>query len=281
MSNAHIPSDAEIEALRRTSSEENAREARAEGLRFLADEKAIELSLVGRGGAPGSRIIIPIAVEPQLAALPAEQLAELEVYPGGTTIACEAADLHLSVEALVMKALMGPDYIQQIRSISAAALGRTTSDAKAAAARENGKKGGRPRIQTTKVYGEGSGLDPAQAPESREYKRVRPVTAPSAGAPGPGAPAEIEMIFNGEAVPCLHFGDGKWTFIGDMQVGRLERGKAVCYRMGGRIDPPLLDVYGTTRSPAQLYDAMLRACIIGWADPPADQGDEGILCRFE
>lgn len=145
MGKARIPTDAEIAAVRARSAIENAREIRAEAVEVLADHRVLMLTLAGRGGAPGATVGIPLAVEPQLAALTPGDLAALRITPSGTTLTSEPANLDLSVEALVLRALMGPDYHQRLRAESAAALGSSTSEAKAAAARLNGAKGGRPR----------------------------------------------------------------------------------------------------------------------------------------
>lgn len=145
MGKAIIPTDAEIEAIRIRSEAENACEIRAVQAVYHAGDRTLALTLAGRAAEAPTLIRISIDVEPQLAALTDTQLAQLDVYPGGTTLACDAANLHLSVEALVFRTLMGPDYHARLRKLGAAAMGRTSSEAKAAAVRANGTKGGRPR----------------------------------------------------------------------------------------------------------------------------------------
>lgn len=83
----------------------------------------------------------PPAVVPALAAATPSQLAAVEVSPGGSGLHWEALDVDLSVAGLLLSSL---GRAEQVRELARAA-GRVTSPAKAAAARVNGAKGGRPR----------------------------------------------------------------------------------------------------------------------------------------
>ena len=67
-----------------------------------------------------------------------EQLAEVEPIDGGYGLHWEALDADLSVPGLLFNLL-------NVKAWYAKWLGGAKSEAKAAAARENGKKGGRPR----------------------------------------------------------------------------------------------------------------------------------------
>ena len=82
------------------------------------------------------------AFPPQLAqgleAATEEQLAQVEILGTGYGLHWEALDADLSIPGL-LAGLFGT------RAYLAQQAGRTTSDAKAAAARANGAKGGRPR----------------------------------------------------------------------------------------------------------------------------------------
>ncbi len=145
MGKAIIPSDAEIDAIRAKSAEANACEIRAERVAYDPASRTITLWLVGRSSPTATVVTFSADVTPALAAATDEQLAELVVYPFGTTVAIASLNLHLSVEALVLRALMGEHYHARLRQRAAATMGQATSPAKAAAVRENGKKGGRPR----------------------------------------------------------------------------------------------------------------------------------------
>lgn len=83
----------------------------------------------------------PAATIPALANATPEQLAAVELSPGGGGLHWQALDVDLSVPALLLAPLGRP---QQLRELARLA-GRATSPAKAAAARANGARGGRPR----------------------------------------------------------------------------------------------------------------------------------------
>jgi hypothetical protein len=80
----------------------------------------------------------PPGVTPRLADASPDQLAEVEVELGGEGLHWEELDEDLSVPGLLAQSF-------NLRRWAGKYLGGTTSDAKAAAARENGRKGGRPR----------------------------------------------------------------------------------------------------------------------------------------
>ncbi|HEX2188315.1 MAG TPA: DUF2442 domain-containing protein [Longimicrobiaceae bacterium] len=80
----------------------------------------------------------PPAVSPRLANATPDQLAGVEVEGGGEGLHWEELDEDLSVPGLLAESF-------NLRRWAGKYLGGTTSDAKAAAARENGRKGGRPR----------------------------------------------------------------------------------------------------------------------------------------
>lgn|SRR5690242_15493965 len=83
----------------------------------------------------------PAAAVPALAEASPEQLAAVELSPGGSGLHWESLDVDLSVPGLLLSTL---GRSQQLRELARLA-GQATSPAKAAAARANGAKGGRPR----------------------------------------------------------------------------------------------------------------------------------------
>jgi hypothetical protein len=70
-----------------------------------------------------------------------EQLALVTVMPGGSLLEWDAEDVHLSVPGLLMSSIGRAEKFSEFARLA----GSTRSKAKAAAARRNGKKGGRPR----------------------------------------------------------------------------------------------------------------------------------------
>lgn len=68
------------------------------------------------------------------------QLAEVEVIDGGYALHWEELDADIAVPGLLL-------HLLNVKAWYARWLGGAKSEAKAAAARENGKKGGRPRKQ--------------------------------------------------------------------------------------------------------------------------------------
>ncbi|HKP75713.1 MAG TPA: DUF2442 domain-containing protein [Longimicrobiaceae bacterium] len=72
-----------------------------------------------------------------------EQLAAVEVLPGGSGLHWEELDADLSVPGLVAGVFGSQAWMRELGR----AGGRMQTPAKAQAARENGRKGGRPRKQ--------------------------------------------------------------------------------------------------------------------------------------
>lgn len=72
-----------------------------------------------------------------------QQLAEVEPISGGEALHWEEIDADISVPGLLL-------HLLNVKAWYAKWLGGAKSEAKAAAARENGKKGGRPRKQAAK-----------------------------------------------------------------------------------------------------------------------------------
>lgn len=109
---------------------------RAKRVIFPAGSHAIELQLTN-----GVSLRIPLALLPPLRNATTSELAELEVDRFGLTLHWEALDADYGVGQLVTIALGQ----QTVLRASASVAGATKSPAKSAAARANGRKGGRPR----------------------------------------------------------------------------------------------------------------------------------------
>lgn len=83
----------------------------------------------------------PADAVPELVKAKPVILAAVEVSPGGSGLHWEALDVDLSVAGLLLSAVGQSDKVRELARLA----GTATSPAKAAAARANGAKGGRPR----------------------------------------------------------------------------------------------------------------------------------------
>lgn len=84
----------------------------------------------------------------------AEQLAEVELTPGGRGLHWESLDADLGVVSLMAGFYGSKRWLSEMAAEMGKQGGRAVTPAKIAAARENGKKGGRPR----KTVAESAGL---------------------------------------------------------------------------------------------------------------------------
>jgi hypothetical protein len=74
------------------------------------------------------------------------QLASAELDPSGAVLIWDALDTDLSVPGLLFSAIGERERFSHLASLA----GRVTTDAKARAARANGRKGGRPKKRIPK-----------------------------------------------------------------------------------------------------------------------------------
>jgi hypothetical protein len=104
----------------------------------------------------------PAAGVPALRSASPDDLKKVELSPSGSGLHWETLDVDLDVPALVVSVLGQADKIREL----ARSAGSVTSERKAAAARVNGTKGGRPSVRrfekdtatpVIKVYGDRSG----------------------------------------------------------------------------------------------------------------------------
>lgn len=118
------------------------RQRAGEGIRAAAVQYAPELASLLLSFADRTAIALPVGNYPELAALSEAELQALCLGFGGSALCLEARDLHVSIAGLVSAS---EPLMDMAASLVAARNGRKTSTAKAAAARSNGGKGGRPR----------------------------------------------------------------------------------------------------------------------------------------
>jgi hypothetical protein len=129
-------------------------EPRATGAHYQAANRTVTIDLRN-----GCAFTFPVSRYPQLAAGTTDQLAAIEIDPDGDGLIWDALAFSLSVPGLIMEAIGGQalwqhwgeqwqrrlDHeIKRLRSEQARKGGLTKSPARAEAARQNGKKGGRP-----------------------------------------------------------------------------------------------------------------------------------------
>ncbi len=124
--------DAEIDAATARGEELNRSEPRALSAQFDRANHKIVISF-----ANGTEFSFPPELAQGLAGATDDQLSEVRLSGGGFGLHWESLDADLTVPGLV-------NHVFGTRSFMAQQAGRVTSPAKAAAARENGAKGGRP-----------------------------------------------------------------------------------------------------------------------------------------
>ena len=113
-------------------------EPRAARATYRARADAIRIELTN-----GAVITLPVKLIPDLKRAARSDVRSVEVLGRGSGLHWESLDLDLSVPGLVSSVFAGPEWMAELGRVG----GRRSSAAKAAAARRNGRKGGRPRIR--------------------------------------------------------------------------------------------------------------------------------------
>ena len=113
---------------------------RARAVRFDRAKGRVVLEL-----SSGVLFAFPVTVIPALRRATPAQLAQVETNSSGTTLRWDALDVDVSVAGLLLAAVDPAERLRYLASLA----GHATSPAKAAAARANGAKGGRPRKTTS------------------------------------------------------------------------------------------------------------------------------------
>ncbi len=108
---------------------------RAAKARILSRGRVLQLDMTN-----GVVVRLPIALVPGLSKASATERSAVEVAGRGGGLHWPRLDLDLSVPALVSSAFEGREWMAELGRLG----GRRSSDVKAAAARKNGRKGGRP-----------------------------------------------------------------------------------------------------------------------------------------
>lgn len=92
----------------------------------------------------GAEFSVAVALVPELRGASEDALSAVEVGPAGVGVSWPGLDIDLSVAGLA-RLVFG---VRTVHRAAGAAAGRVRSPAKAAAARQNGARGGRPRKGT-------------------------------------------------------------------------------------------------------------------------------------
>ncbi|HEX7239583.1 MAG TPA: DUF2442 domain-containing protein [Longimicrobiaceae bacterium] len=111
-------------------------EPRARSAAYNRDTGRVEVELRN-----GCLFAFPAELGQGLRGADPDRLAEVEVTPSGYGLRWESLDVDLAVPALLSGAFGSRAWMRELGR----AGGSRTSEAKAVAARENGRKGGRPR----------------------------------------------------------------------------------------------------------------------------------------
>jgi len=131
--------EAEFEAAKRRGKAMLETEPRAASGRYCRETGRVTVELVN-----GCAYVFPAALVQDLSDAGPDDLAVIEVDGAGFNLHWPGLDVDLYVPALVSGVFGTRDWM---KSALARQAGRSISAAKAAAARENGRKGGRPRKQ--------------------------------------------------------------------------------------------------------------------------------------
>jgi hypothetical protein len=113
-------------------------EPRAEHVAYRTRERSLRIQLTN-----GAAVILPVKLIPGLGRASARDVGAVKILGRGGGLHWESLDLDLSVSGLLSSVFAGPEWLAELGRIG----GRKSSAAKAAAARKNGRKGGRPRIR--------------------------------------------------------------------------------------------------------------------------------------
>jgi hypothetical protein len=143
-SGERVPTDAEILAQIPAATEKAGKadrtEPRAAAASYDAGSGRVRIDL-----ANGCAFEFPAGLAQGLEGAAAGDLAQVQVYPGGEGLRWERLDVDLSVPALLAGVFGGESWMRQMGRQMGQKGGSARTQSKAHAARENGKRGGRPR----------------------------------------------------------------------------------------------------------------------------------------
>ncbi|MGH8220427.1 MAG: DUF2442 domain-containing protein [Steroidobacteraceae bacterium] len=137
----HQIGDAEYAAALAAGRAQAETEIRAQAVRYVPEQNAIEI-LTTRGAG----FLVPRQWIGALEEIPAEELARLTVWPDGSAIELEGRDIQVSVHDLMAAVLPAMLPVRALAAIFASRGGMATTAAKRRSAKANGRLGGRPSL---------------------------------------------------------------------------------------------------------------------------------------
>ena len=126
---------AQIPAARKREARERRQGLRAVSARYQRATHRVVLELTN-----GYSFAFPVTTIRALNPATPAQLAAVEIDPSGGALRWDSLDVDVSVPGLLLSALGVEERLRHLASLA----GRVSTDAKARAARANGRKGGRP-----------------------------------------------------------------------------------------------------------------------------------------
>lgn len=115
----------------------------ATAIRFEPRSRMYTLTLLA-----GAEVSFSAESVNELAGATLAQLTDVQLSPSGGGISWPQLDMDIDTTGLVMDLVAGEGWRATYRALLVREISGSRSEAKAAAARENGTKGGRPRKQT-------------------------------------------------------------------------------------------------------------------------------------
>ena len=122
---------------------ERGRQRASAGVRATAVQYVPQLGSLLFSFLDRSAVALPVSNYPELAVLDESDLQALTLGFGGSALCLKARDLHVSIAGLVSAS---QPLMDMAASLVAVSNGKKSSTSKSAAARENGRKGGRPKL---------------------------------------------------------------------------------------------------------------------------------------
>lgn len=136
-------SDRDLEAARRSGNADRQTQPHAKAVLYVSERQAVVLTLL-----TDVLLEVPLSLIPELQAATEDELTDhLKLSPSGSAITCRPLDADIAVDGLLLDVLGASGWKSALRAALAREIAGSRSPRKAAAARENGKKGGRPRKQ--------------------------------------------------------------------------------------------------------------------------------------